>query len=166
MMVSGITRVELAMARDVGAMCNIDVQAQDYPHDLDVFNEYVTDATKAAYVAKIGIRTVAYLGCMRLVDAVSKCDDSLLVTRLSVHPEFRRLGVSRKLMSEVWKRGLAIGAHNLVIMVPSYKIDDPTDPDYIGWWLAAMNMKIVGCIDRMYFRYGKYWDAYKYEAVL
>jgi ribosomal protein S18 acetylase RimI-like enzyme len=162
MMTSNV-RVRLAMAKDLGRILDLEIKAQDYALEMDALKEYVIDAKKVGFVASIGNRDVGYA-------TAALAEDSdimrMIVTRLGVHPDFRNLGVSKSLMSDISRRAMQERCHSLVFSVPSYKIDDPTDPDYLGWWFESMELKAARVNNRVYYRYGKYWDAYIFEALV
>jgi GNAT superfamily N-acetyltransferase len=147
------------MARDLPTMHSIEVKAQEYPMDAESMKEFVTEESKFAYIAKIRDRMI---GCVMCV----KKDANLIIVRLSVHPAFQNMGVGRALLSVVSKRGYVDRLEKLRIMIPSYKIDDKDDPDYLGNWLYGNEFKAVGCRDRAYYRYGEHWDGYWFEALL
>ena len=152
------TNVRIAMAKDLGKILDLDIKSQEYPYTLEELKEFVTDNNHVGFVASIGRRDIGYALCMLHNQRLGTC--------VGVHPDFRNLGVSRSLMSKVSNYALQNGCHALQFAVPSYKIDDPYDPDYIGWWFESMELKAGSVITDYFFRYGKAWDAYIFEAMV
>lgn len=158
-----IVRTRIAMAKDIGRMIDIETKSIDYPTGLESLKEYVLDANKIGLIAFIGTKDVGYA-----IAALTKTEMTtrMVVGRLCVSPDFRNLGVSKALMSELSKKALNERCHSIVFSVPSYKIDDREDPDYIGWWFESMELKASHVETDFYFRYGKHWDAYLFEALV
>jgi GNAT superfamily N-acetyltransferase len=150
------------MAKDLGRMMDLEIKCQDYATDMEHLKTYVVDVSKVGFIVSHGNRDVGYAICALANDGPIA---RMVVGRLGVHPDFRNLGASKALMSEISKRALADRCHSIALSAPSYKIDDPTDPDYIGWWFESMELKAAHVETDFYHRYGKHWDAYIFEAV-
>ena len=147
-----------AGVRFAGTIRDIEVKSHEYPLDLDEVRKYIDDADRYVYLARIGKRDIGVACCINSEDVVWM--------RLGVLPSFRKLGVARKLLSVVAKRGQADKAHCLKITIPSYRADDKEDPDYIGAWMKDNEFLIAGCKTNHFFRYGKLWDGYVFGALL
>lgn len=152
----------IMMTKDLGTVQDLEIKCQDYPRDLDGLKPYVLEQNQVGFVASISKKDVGYALCS-LVE-VPPCQ--VMEVILGTHPQLRNLGVSKKLMSEISRRAMQEKCHAIWISVPSYKIDDPNDPDYIGWWFESMELKAGHVEDRHFHRYGKWWDAYVFEAVV
>jgi GNAT superfamily N-acetyltransferase len=150
--------VRIAMARDLGKLVDLEIKCQEYCYNLEELKDFVNDKEYIAFIASIGNRDVGYSLCM--------LKDQRLGATIGVHPDFRNLGVSKSLMSKVSKHAMSLNCHALQFCVPSYKIDDPTDPDYLGWWFESMELKAGRVITDYFYRYGKAWDAYIFEALV
>ena len=154
-----MVKVEPAMVRDLGTILQIEVQTQEYPLPQEAIQCYFDNPEHLAYVASVGNRKVGH----SLVHVQS---EYTVINRVSVHPNFRNIGVGKALMHRVeadaWKKKQRF----LRMYLPSYKIDDKSDPDYMGWWMAQNHLKCVKCETDSYFRYGKWWDAYVFERMI
>jgi len=115
-------------------------------------------------MASISQRDIGYALCTKMREEGTGTDSFFVA--LGVHPDFRNMGVSKSLMSEVARRAIQEKCHTIVFVVPSYKIDDPTDPDYIGWWFESMELKAARVWTNFFWRYGRDWDAYVFEALV
>lgn len=163
---SRFVSVRTAMARDLGVLIDLEIKCQQYPRDIISIKPFVEDPKRVALIAKLGSRDIGYALCSKQeVPAGDHAFDAMCCS-VGVHPNFRNLGVSKKLMSEVSKRALTQKCHSILMLVPSYQIDDPTDPDYIGWWFESMELKAARVLNEYYFHYGKLYDAYVFEAVV
>jgi GNAT superfamily N-acetyltransferase len=160
-------RVRIAMAKDLGRILDLEIKTQEYATEMDHLKTYVVDVKKIGFIVSLGNRDIGYALCALADD---KSTDGfvtrMIVGRLGVHPDFRNMGASKSLMSHISKRALNDRCHSIAFSVPSYKIDDPTDPDYIGWWFESMELKAAHVETDFYFRYGKQWDAYIFEAIV
>jgi len=152
-------KVEPGMMRDLGAFCSLEIKAQDYPLPQEALKCYIDDPERRSYLATIQGRKVGV--ALTQIHA-----EFTTIARVSVHPEFRNLGISKKLMFEIERTSWKSQHRFLRIYIPHYKIDDPYDPDHILWWLEANYFKAVACETRSYFRYGTRWDAYVFERAL
>lgn len=154
-----LIKTSIMMAKDLGAAIELEIHAQDYPYNLDQVKQFVMDHDKCGFMASIGARVIGAAYC-------SSVGPALMLSRITVHPKFQQMGASCSLMSSVSARALALDCNVIRITVPSYKLDDKTDPDYIGWWFESMEFKAVKCLDRYYYRYGRYHDGYVFEALV
>lgn len=159
-------KTQMAMARDLGYLVDLEIKCQHYPRDLENLKKFVNEEERVAFLALIGQRVVGYTLCLKQTITVKEEMFDTLLCSVGVHPDFRNLGVSKKLMNCVSQRAIAEKCHSILMMVPSYVIDDPHDPDYIGWWFEALEFKAVRCLDREYYHYGKSWDGYIFEALV
>lgn len=157
-------RVRPAMAKDAGLLIDLEIKTQDGATTLEIMKKYLLDSDKCGFIASIGSRDVGYAACALSCDKEGdKRLFRLLISRLGVHVDFRNLGVSKSLMVTIAKKALEWHCDTIVVGVPSYKIDDPGDPDYIGWWFQALDFKATSVDTEFYYRYGKWWDAYLFE---
>jgi ribosomal protein S18 acetylase RimI-like enzyme len=155
-------RINLAQLKDVGTIHSVEVKAQDFPLGLDDIKEYLGEENCVIYKAQIGTRIV---GC--LVGRVNSNTKKFQIIKLSVHPQFQgNLGVGTSLVERVMKDSWKRDNISVWLRVPNYKIDDPTDPDYIGDWLAKVGLKTAGVDHLQYYRYGVEWDGYRFEKLL
>jgi len=146
--------------RFVGTIRDLEVKAFQFPLDLECVKNNMEDNDHFVYIARVGKVNVGLASCS--VDH----DAQTLWLTLGVLPNFRGIGVSRKLLSEASKRGMADKMHDMKIIVPSYRIEDKEDPDYIGGWLERFEFKIAGCESDYFWHYGKLWDGYVFGVML
>jgi len=155
------------MARDLGILLDLEIKTQDYATDMETMKRYVIDTNKVSFISSIGNRDVGYALCAISSDSEEGTTVKRLgAIRLGVHKDFRHMRVSHSLMDEMFKKALQERCHSIIFSIPSYKIDNPSDPDYIGWWLKVMKFKASRVITDLYFRYGKQWDAYLFERLI
>jgi GNAT superfamily N-acetyltransferase len=154
-----IVKVEPALVRDLGHLVMLECKALDYPLEQDEIKTFLLEEDKKAYVASISNRKVGMALTFRR-------DNTTIIARVSTHPDFRNMGVGKELMLNIEKDAWKEQHRLLRIYVPSYKIDDPLDPDYIGGWLTKCFFRANGCDTNAFFRYGRLWDAYKFERLL
>jgi len=155
-------KVSRAMFRDIGYVEAIEIKAQDYPLLSSMIKGFIESNYRSVYIAKIKDKVV---GISMVTGGLNEFHLTV-VNRVSVHPQFRDIGVGKQLMlrveADAWKQ-----QHTCLRMyMPSYKIDDPTDPDYLGGWLKTNHFKAVDVYNDWYFRYGKNYDAYVFERPL
>jgi len=163
--------IEKAFARDSGHIRGLEIKAQEYPLPLGVIEEYIDTSPqlgakqdKEAYVAALSGKVVGSV----LLEFNSE-EDCMYILRISVHPTWQnthRIKVGSELMhhaeAQAWKRQI----RSVRILIPSYKVEDKTDPDYLVPWLDKHHMKAIGVETDYYFRYGRLWDAYIFEKKL
>lgn len=159
-----LIKTRMAMAKDLGRILDLDIKCQEYPDNLEVLKLYTTEPSRVAFVAAIGQRDVGYALCTKLREEATGGDAFFVV--VGVHPDFRNIGVSKSLMCVVSNRALQEKCHTITFVVPSYKIDDIHDPDYLGWWFESMELKAGRVWTDFFYRYGKNWDAYVFEALV
>jgi GNAT superfamily N-acetyltransferase len=156
-----IVKVEKAYIKDIGHLVALEVKSQEYPISQESVKNYIEDADKRAYVAFISNRKVGMA-----LTLSNDAERTTTIVRVSVHPDFRCMGVGKALMHEVEKEAWKASHHVLRLHVPSYKVEDRLDPDCIVEWLEKNYFKASGCITDSYFRYGKWWDGYIFERLI
>ena len=154
-------KTRAAMVRDLTSAVSIDLKTQEYPLDLKMLSEFVEDVDKEILMASIGNRDVGIVTLRKDIPA-----SAWVMNRLSVHPAFQNMGVGRKLLSEVSNKAYKDRSRAIRFLIPSYRIDDLDDPEYLGDWLYGNEFKAVKCLDRVFYRYGSYWDGYIFEALV
>ena len=156
-----IIKTRVSMVRDLSSVASIDLKAQEYPLDAKMLAAFIDDADKEILIASVGTRDVGVVILRK--DTVAS---AWVMSRLSVHPAFQNMGVGRKLLSEVSNKAYKDRSRAIRILIPSYRIEDKTDPEYLGGWLYGNEFKAVGCVDRVFYRYGVDWDGYIFEALV
>lgn len=157
-------KVEQAMMRDSGQIYIIETKAQEFPYTTDVINSYIITSGKVALLAGIGDRKV---GAVLLTH--DKKSNAVLIDHLSVHPVYRGVGVSRKLLEKASDHALEICEDSLVVLriiVPSYLIEDKEDPYNIENWLWKNGFKAVRLLPAEIRRYNRDYDACVFERAL
>lgn len=153
-------RVEKAMLRDVGSIIAIEIKAQEFPITSKDIQDALIDTTREVYVALLGNKIVG-TATMKF----DKVRRHVTIERISTHPEFRKVGVSKAILEKVTATGWADGMDKMLIMVPEY-MAMPLDPDSINDWLWKCGFKATGTINDWYFRYCRTYDAYQFERAL
>jgi ribosomal protein S18 acetylase RimI-like enzyme len=155
-------RVEETHIRDMGHLTSMEIRAQEFAKTSDDIKKYFMDpygTGMQAYLARIGGKVVGYA----LTD-FDKDAQTCWITSIGTHPNFRKAGVSRKIVDHVAN---AAAPSNLIVKmeVASYLIDDKEDPWNIEHWLWKLGFKATGTLENGFTRYGKKWDSYTFERL-
>ena len=151
-------RVEQCLFKDMGHLTNMEIATQEFPYMQDEVKPYVMDKVKDAFIAKVGARVVGYI-------LVTYEKDIALVDSIGVHPNFRKVGVSRKLFAHLWAKAYSNGISTIQILVADYLIEDKEDPWNLEEWLWKLGFKAVGVKSAEWYRYGRHTDVYIFERL-
>lgn len=157
-------KVEQAMMRDSGQIYMIEVKAQEFPYPTDVIHKYMMTSGKAAFIARIGDRGVG-----AALVTHSKEDNAVIIDHLSVHPLYRGVSVSKRLIEKLVDYALEISEDGLIVLrivVPAYLIEDKEDPYNIENWLCKREFKAVKLLPNEIRRYNRDYDAYVFERAI
>lgn len=151
-------RVSKVAFMDMGHVTTLEIATQEFPILIDELKPYWTDETKRIYRAEIGKRTVGYV--ILTLDIFKRV---ATIDNIGVLPEFRKVGVGRRLVQEVVLAARVEGIEKIQMLVASYLIEDKEDPWNIEHWLWRMEFKASGVKTDNVFRYGKWYDDYIFE---
>jgi N-acetylglutamate synthase-like GNAT family acetyltransferase len=145
-----------SMARDVSILSTLSIKCHEYPHSLDIFKILIDDDKTGIYIAKISGRAVGYVSILYE-------DTFVEIDRLGVVPDFRNLGISKKLFNTVKEQAEKLNKKYIYITVPCYKVDDMEDPWNIKGWLEKCGFEAIEVVEQAYRRYGRDYDGYVFR---
>jgi N-acetylglutamate synthase-like GNAT family acetyltransferase len=145
---------------DMGHVVGMELRTQEYPMLSNDVRPYFTEAMRQVYVADIQNRLIGYLMMNFLKDKSVAVIDSI-----GVLPLFRNKGVGKKLVDHASTAALANTVQDIRMYVPSYVVDDMSDPWNIDHWLWKIGFKAVGVVHAACFRYGYHYDYYIFERL-
>ena len=141
--------------RDLSTLVHLELTAQEFPLSADQIKTFLETQNQSADIAVVASRAVGYT-----LSFDDKKADEVIVNSIGVLPEFRRVGVGTKLITN-----LANPQHGppvrLRIEVPSYTVEDLYDTYNLEHWLWKTGFKAVGTRPGCW-RYGKNYDWYKF----
>ena len=159
-------KIERAMIRDIPTLALLEIRCQDYAIPSEAIKDYIEQPNGYGLLAKISNKAIGYALHQSLTAESEPNVPFTVITRIGVQPEFRGLGACKQLMFEIEKQAWKQSHRCLKIYVPSYRCDDIDDPEYIVPLMEKFHFKISKCLDRMFYHYGKRWDAYIFERQL
>jgi len=153
-------RVFRAERRDMAHITNLDLMTQEFAMDMDVAKSYFTCKSGAAYLSQVGGKSIAYATAM-----FDQFTNTVTIESIGTHPEFRRVGVSRKLLDKISLAAHAGGLRKVAMSLPCYLVEDKEDPWYIEEWLWKLNFKAIGSVRDGIRRYNKNFDLHIFERM-
>lgn len=153
--------IRVCSLADLGTMFNIEVQSQEFPMPLDHLKEVFPQQDHTLYKAVITGRAVGFGYLVR-----EKAKAQYTIWRVSVPPSMRGHKIGTAILDRMMMDAKADDCVSVRMHVPSYKMDDPKDPDYLGDWLWRNQFKAIGCLTDEYWRYGRWYDAYTCERMV
>lgn len=154
-------KVEKALFRDSGELVNLELKSAEFPLSVDLIKIFFTVEQRCAFVAKIGNKIVG--SCLVSYD---KEAESCYIASLVVHPDFRRKGVSRKLLDSMSNYASSYGLKKFQLRVAHYLVEDTEDPWNLKEWLHKVGFRFTGIQHRAMFRYGYYYDELTFERLI
>lgn len=151
-------RVEKCLFKDMGHLTNMEIATQEFALTQDEVKPYVMDKGKDAWLAKVGTRVVGYV-----LATLDEKDNVVILDSIGVHPNFRKVGVGKRLVEHLSLQAHAAGHSKVITFVADYLIEDKDDPWNIEHWLWRMGFKAAGVMHNECFRYGRYCDLYIFE---
>lgn len=152
-----MVRIQQVGYRDIPKIYNIELRSYEYP----------LEAAGLQQILEIGgalpfIGTISGLGATWALGQYHREDAEVEIKRLATHPEYRMQGFARMIVGKIWDEAVKRQAKKLYFMVPEYQtLND--DPDSVADFMWKMNFKATG-IERDYFyRYGRDYDAIRFE---
>jgi GNAT superfamily N-acetyltransferase len=156
-------KVDKAMLRDMPHITTLEIKSQEFPIQPEDIKDIIGDIDREIYVAVLGKSIVGM--CVVRFNRFEKGSREALIERISTHPNFRRVGVSKAVLTKLVAVAWADGANCIRIRVPEYKVS-PGDPDDIEQWLWKAGFKSGKMFRDWYVRYGRKYDAYEFTRVL
>lgn len=151
-------RISKVTFADMGHISTLEIATQEFPILIDELKPYWSEEIKRVYRAEIGDRTVGYV--LLTLDVFKSV---VMIDNIGVLPDFRKVGVGRRLIQESELVARIEGATKLRMLVASYLIEDKKDPWNIEHWLWRMEFMAVSVKNRNVHRYGKWHDDYIFE---
>jgi N-acetylglutamate synthase-like GNAT family acetyltransferase len=151
-------KVEKSLFRDSGEIVDLELKSTEFPLSVELIKMFFTVEEREAFIARVSKKAIG-----SALVSYDKEDKICYIHSLAVHPDFRCLGVSRKLLESVSSCASTFGIRKLVLKVPHYQIDDMSDPYNIREWLDKTGFKFAKLENSILFRYGVYYDEYIYE---
>ena len=148
-----------AQIRDMPHIVRLDVQTQEFALDVDEVKKWFTEDGKSSYIARLSGREVGFA----LARAIKS--EAYTITRIGVHPKFRRVGIGRKIVERVVLEATTNDVSKVVTVVPSYVIDDMQDPWNIEQWLWKLGFKATRVIPDHFHRYSQHYDGYIFQRM-
>jgi len=153
-------RVFKAEMRDMSYVVNLDLVTQEFAMDMDAAKSYFMGKSRVAYLAQVGGKSIAYATAM-----FDHFTNKVLIEAVGTHPEFRRVGVSRKLVDRIGLDAHAAGIRKVAMFIPCYLVEDKEDPWCVEEWLWKLNFKAVGTVRDGVRRYNKDFDLHIFERM-
>ena len=152
--------VRKAQIRDMPHVVRLDNQTQEFASDVDNAKQWFTKEGVAPYLARLGGREVGFA-----VAWFDKPKNMAVIDRIGTHPKFRRVGVGRKIVERVVLEATTENIDEILMIVPSYIIDDKEDPWNIEQWLWKLGFKAMRVISDHFHRYNRNYDGYTFKRM-
>lgn len=145
----------VAQIKDMGSVTSLNFQTQEFPLEVEEVKSYLFDSNKNAILAKISTKYIAF-ACVTIKEGVTTID------AIGTHPQFRRHGIATLLVNKA--ELIASKLNRLRILVPSYQVEDKSDPWNIEQWLWKAGFKAAGTQPGCR-RYNHDYDYYIFERL-
>jgi ribosomal protein S18 acetylase RimI-like enzyme len=155
-------QVSVASIRDLEVVRMMDAKTSEFASAVDELKPYLTTTSKVAYLARVYNK---FVGSMRVTFDTQV--EVAVIDSIGVHPDFRRQGVGRLLVTKVWAEAKMDNFKRVHITVPSYQVEGPKDSQwFIKPWLFEMGFEAVWTLNEHFYSYGKSYDGYVFELEL
>jgi len=149
-----------APLRDMPHIVRLDNQTQEFALDVGGIKEWFTEKELTPYIARLSSREVGFALAM-----IDKPKDMIYIARVGVHPKFRRVGIGRKIVERITLEAATENIGEVNMIVPSYTVDDTTDPWNVEQWLWKLGFKATKVVPDLFHRYNRDYDGYTFQRM-
>ena len=143
--------------RDVPKVYNIELRSFEYPLEAAGLQQILELGGALPYIG-----TISGIGVSWVLGQYHRDDGEVEIKRLATHPEYRMQGFARMMIGYIWNEAVKRQANKLYMLVPEYQTV-LNDPDSVAEFLERMEFKATGVERDYFYRYGREYDAVRFE---
>jgi len=143
--------------RDLPKVYNIELRSYEYPLEHASLQELMELRGSIPFIGLIN-----GMGATWAHGMYYQASAEVEIKRLATHPDYRMQGFGRQVIGHIWNEAVKRDVRTLFFMVPEYQTEQH-DPDSVSDFLWKMEFKAT-TVEKDYFhRYGRPYDAIRFE---
>jgi len=154
-------QIRLTRPTDVNMLTSLDLKCYHYPMDLPKWQEYIKEVSKGNRIVVMEQnRTPVGFAAWEIIEDLNAGTSYANITRLGIHPEYRRMGHGKQLLTHIEVSAARAKADGVSVVIPEIHCS-PGDPDDISEFLALCGYFASGAIVYNFRRmYGQMVDGF------